>query len=900
MHAALAALIASTLYASSAEAQVPRFEQTPDNDLADLRSTRPAKRRAAAARLARYRGNSAARNALSSVLLEDPSNKVRQSAAIALARIGGAQRMLGYAAVCDPDPGTRRGLAAYKRHGRAVRCDRHTHPRGPTVTLPRAEAQLVSYLGHPRSGTRLRALRRLARMNSAMARRYVWAMATKDPYHQCRIDAMNVVAPIYKRKMKPLLRYAITSDPDARVRKAAYKVLAYLHLSRSSILLGQAARNEGDAAMQVAAIEALGKLGNQRAAVALGRLCDDHKNADARAAAVRVLASLKGQRRYAAAVLARVLSKDRSGKVRAAAMRALASRRGRGACAARAQRVNDPDVEVRITVVRQLDGCPGSVARGPLSRAVRDADRRVRKAAVKALVKLGPQRALSTLVSVLSKDSEAAIRWIAFDGLRTINVRKWRDALVDAARTDNDPKLREAAVRMLTGLRTHQAVAALGAVLAKDRQASVRLIAAKTLGRYSEEAAYKALQRAASGDSDARVRKIAQRAAARSPAQRAYVNALLAQTISSSSSTRLRAATQLCALQVPRTYRALVRLLWVDGDASVRTAVARCFGEIDSPLVDVALSVAHGTDSDGGVIRTVEIAQRQRVARLNKHLTELRSTNAAQRVAAVKAMVPSPSRKLRGALEQAMLKDRDPLVRRAAASRIYRFADARAIRKLMLASQNEQHAATRTFVLGLYNDLRRRWASAKRAVTLTTLTRELSSAPLKRQIEAAKTLGALRDRRAFAILHKYARSTDRELRYAAVIALATFGDVQIISKAARDEKDPLLKKRLIQLNYLRRAKPDKIIAALGSSNRDEVLRAVEASTIRQVDKAMPHLAKVALSHLDKHVRRAAARALVLYEKSLAYWTVRVGSSHDASKKLRRALWGLAVLADSAT
>ena len=68
------------------------------------------------------------------------------------------------------------------------------------------------------------------------------------------------------------------------------------------------------------------------------------------------------------------------------------------------------------------------------------------------------------------------------------------------------------------------------------------------------------------------------------------------------------------------SHRALLLALWTDEVAGIRGGVARCFADIDHPLVDIGLSVAHATDADGDVVRTVEVSQKQRIDRQAKLL----------------------------------------------------------------------------------------------------------------------------------------------------------------------------------------------------------------------------------------------------------------------------------------
>jgi HEAT repeat protein len=298
------------------------------------------------------------------------------------------------------------------------------------------------------------------------------------------------------------------------------------------------------------------------------------------------------------------------------------------------------------------------------------------------------------------------------------------------------------------------------------------------------------------------------------------------------------------------------------------------------------------------MIRTVELSQRQRVERLTKTLERAKSADPVERGEAARALQPNPSKTVRDALERLLDKDTEPRLRRIAAATIAQYRDKRALQKLNAASQTDRDPATRQAIAALYNGLRARWSAGTTALNINTLILQLKSTDPAARARAAEALGTLRDRRAFNPLREAAASADATLRHAAVIALATFGDLQIVSKAARTEKDPKAREALIQLNYLRNQPPEKIIAALASTKVDETRRGVEAASIKQVQKAVPWLVRVALSHTDKELRAAAVRALVLYDVPLAQWAIRVAAEHDAASKVRELMWQWVVQAEA--
>jgi len=225
--------------------------------------------------------------------------------------------------------------------------------------------------------------------------------------------------------------------------------------------------------------------------------------------------------------------------------------------------------------------------------------------------------------------------------------------------------------------------------------------------------------------------------------------------------------------------------------------------------------------------------------------------------------------------------------------------DRTALNKLLRASQSEPDPTLRSQAGQLYTRLSSAWGAGRKPLNINTLILQVRATNRKGAVWAAKALGALKDRRAFQPLKEAAKSEDPALRHAAVVALATFGDMTIVSEAARTEEHKQVKEQLIQLNFLRRAEPEKVIAALRSTDVNEVFRGLEAASVHQVNKAVPWIVRLALSHISMGVRQAAVRTLVLYDLPLAQWAIRVAAQNDASKRLRQVMWLWAVHVDGA-
>ncbi len=887
-----------TLLGFAALAQVPRFEQSPASALAGLQSLDETTRRTSVISLGGFRKNPQAKAALASVLLEDPDVAVRQSAAIALKKMPKTREILIRAAICDPDSSIREDLASLARRHK-IQCHTFKVPRKMAKELPKTKRGLLRFLAHPSPATRLAAARRLAKYRSAQGYRKIWIMTTRDPVWSIRKSAIRILARAYGKKLLPNLRHTLTKDPDVRVRIVAMKALGFLKSPKTITWILTSAKAEQVPSIQLSAVEALIAIKGRNAAIALAELAQAHPNEDVRVAAVKGIIGLKSRKKQNQMILAKVVRTDQSGKVRAVALAALANTKSTSSCAARAELLNEPQVEVRRTVIAQMIKCPAKVARPALAKAaLADNDPGNRRDAIKLLIKAGPAKAKVTLLTALAKDRDPLVRKWALSGVLKLKMRDRHAALAQVIQSDSEPKLRLAAIRGLAKGPALTVVPAMIQVLAHDRETKVRIAAATALTRFSEAAAYQALKRAAVKDSAEEVRQIAIAGAAKSPAQRAWINSLLPQIIDSSVKIRLNAVMRLCPLQVPRTYRALMLALWNDRDLQIRKAVAGCFADINHPLADIGLSVAHDTDTDANLIHVVEQTQRKRVDKLQTLLQLSKSGDPLERVDVAKKLPPSPNKKVRALLERLLSKDPDPRVRMMAALSVTRYKDRRALQRLMRAGQLEKNPAARRKIVKLYNWLRARWSRARGQLNINTLILALRSDRLKTQLRAAQALGVMQDRRAFNALHEATKSQAPRLRYEAVLALAMFGDLAVIEKAARTEADPKIKAQLIQLNYLSSAPEEKIIAALTSEEFGEVQKGVEAMAIKHTPKAMPWLVKAALSHVDKKIRGAAVRTLVLYDLPLARWALLVSAGHDASKKLRKEHWKWAVHADA--
>lgn len=878
-------------------AQVPRFEATPFDMLANLNSMDASTRRSAASGLAAFRKSPEALKALIKALYEDPDVSVRQSAATSLAKMGAkGKSALVYSAICDPDASTRRGLVDFGRRAK-IRCDEHKVSLKGTDPLPSAQKELFAFLEHPSAATRHAAMKKVSKLNNKKGNKKIWVMATADPVWKIRARAVKVITKAYGKKALQVLRHTLTQDPDARVRSRALYGLGHIKAPQAAKLIASSARAEQIPEMQFAAIKALAKLANNAAIKELSRLAEAHSDEEIRAAAVKAMASMKGNRKRIKEIMAKVLRHDRSGEVRAAALKVLSSDSSDTACIARAESINDPHPAVRGALISQLAKCKPSIARPALKKAAKgDKDGKVRQEAAKVLIKMGASKSMGVLIYLLQRDRDVEVRKVILAAVSKLPKKAHMRVLADVAKNDPEVKLRLKAVKILAS-GSSKAVPALVHVLARDRETGVRLLAAKSLGRYKDAMAYKALTKAAASDPSADVRKAAASGAAKSPAQKAWVNSLLMQTIDPEVSVRLKAVAQLCKMHVPRTYSVLVRALWMDESPAVRVAVAKGFSDVDHPLIDVGLVVAHDTDDNGSIVRAVEKTQKQRFGRLNELLEKAKSENAKERKEAIKDIYPSPFKKVRAALEELVVKDDSPKVRRAAANELAKYKDRKALTKLMQASQGETHSKTRQRKIRLYTKLRKDWGAARRVLHLSKVMQQARSSDKVAKLRGLYALGILKDRRSYSVLQGALKSKMAEERYAAAVSMAIFGNMSVVAKVLAKEKDAKVKQRLIKLKILRKS-PDEVLTALISDNPSDVLAALHATAIKPNNRFVPAIVRIAMAHLDKEVRLAAVRTLVLHDYPLAHWAIRIASAYDAKKKIRKLMWAWAVFADS--
>ncbi len=884
---------------TSAQAQVPQFQQTSYNALLNLRVLDPSTRQAAAYTLGKFKASPAITNALIQALKQDPDKGVRQNAAKALAKMGKeAHNALVFASICDPDGSVRAALAVYAKRAKIL-CHASEDPVPKVSDVRKPEAQLISWLNHPLPSNRLAAAKALAKTKSARGYRTIWQMASRDPVWSIRISTLRIITRAFSKKALSVIKFCLTRDPDARVRREAMTALAFIKDPKTVHWLANSTKFEPVFENQLAAIKALAFFADKNAASVIAALSESHPNELIRAAAVDALVGMKRFNKRTRPILTRIMSKDKSGKVRAAALRGLAKDFSPSACEARKELLTDPSPDVRKAIIEQLARCPVRIAL-PLVEKTAQTDRSsmVRKAAVEILCKGAPEKAQGALFAIVTNEKEAAIRKIAMKAVLALPENATGETLLHVAKYDSDAIMRRAAIRALAKFSAPMAIPALDYAIQHDPDETARIDAAKALMKFDDATAFQALQRASQKDASQKVRQTAAKGAAKSPAQKAWINSLLPQTLDEDVEIRLKAVNQLCPIPVKRAYRALTRALWFDVDPRIRGVIAQCFAEIDHPLIDIALSVAHSTEGEPRVVQVIEQAQQIRSKRLSQTLAALKTSGTKERVEILQNLYPNPNHQVRQTIEALLKTSNDPSVRRAAAKCLFRYIDRQAMQKLMQAGRKDQDAQTRQLAEKLYQKLQRKWSAAHKALNLPQLIANLRSKNRKVRLSAIYAIGVLRDQRAVASMKKILQtSSDAAMRFAAALGLALYGEKNVLSDVAKSEKDQATRDKLIQLTYLQKAPPEKVITAIQSETLNEVHRAMEAAGLQQLTKAIPWLVRLALGHDNINTRYAAIRTLALFDLPLSRWAIRVAATMDASKQLRIRNWIWTVFCD---
>ncbi len=328
-------------------------------------------------------------------------------------------------------------------------------------------AALLAAVGDPSPDVARAALRRLATLAGVSE-----APALRDLLLSCEIalttDVATTLRAIGDRDTIALALSALR-DEHYPARIAAANALAVFAESHTAGAL-TAALHDSVAGVRAAALAALARIGvNAHSAAACAALLEDEL-AFVRIAAIRAIATSPEARE-----LLSVAIDDRDPQVR----QELGRYSHMLSIEAARSLLRDPDPHVREAAVHGA----GIAQVHDLQRLLGGDPRNdVRLAAAKVLGRLGDQRAVAALITVLA-DPDAIVAAGALSSLQALLTRpRLLDALLCALAGDRPPRLRRAAVYTLGSLRAIEARALL-ATFVNDPDADLRLALAHVARR---------------------------------------------------------------------------------------------------------------------------------------------------------------------------------------------------------------------------------------------------------------------------------------------------------------------------------------------------------------------------------------------------------------------------------
>lgn len=388
--------------------------------------------------------------------LADPAARVRAVACDSLGRMGPEFRERIAAAVLplldDPDDEVK--LAAAKTIGR-------TGSDG-------AVERLVALLAHERPMVRLYAALALGRTRSDRATAPLAELFQRDPDKRVRATCLVALGFTGNPKVVPLLVKVGLQDEDRRVRASAVESLGHFKFAdaarfRIIEIVRAKCAEEDDNRVKANAVLALHRLGDLEAVTHLAGM---------------VKSANKWVRASAAYVCGVIATPDT-----ADALFSLA---------------RDPDVDVRLNVVRAMAriGAPRMIDR--LVEALEDPDETVRRETYLAFGRIANAKAAPALNRLLAHRDEV-IRYLAAQALRALREPASAAPLLDAELKERNPEVKELMGR------------AAAAVLAKAPLAACDLFR----GKRPKEALRRALDLTAAAP-DAERRRILSTAAASS------------------------------------------------------------------------------------------------------------------------------------------------------------------------------------------------------------------------------------------------------------------------------------------------------------------------------------------------------------------------------------------------
>lgn len=281
-------------------------------------------------------------------------------------------------------------------------------------------------------------------------------------------------------------------DPEWDIRLAAARALSLIgDRSAAPALIAAATDPANRTEVRVAAAAALGKMRDPRAAGPLLPLVTDRAiDAEVRAAAAEALANIDGAQPAEAFMAA---LKDEAVLVRRSAAVGLGTIKAPQAVDALIEALQDADVMVVDAVAWALAQIGDGRALEPLSGLLRSKIARVRWSGAHSLGALGDKRAVASLSQAAARDADSSVAATAVFALGQLGTPDALGPVARALKHPQ-PRVRNAAAAALGRIRDARSVEALLAYLkVQDPSYSVRAVAAQSLGQLGKDLSLKPL-----------------------------------------------------------------------------------------------------------------------------------------------------------------------------------------------------------------------------------------------------------------------------------------------------------------------------------------------------------------------------------------------------------------------
>ncbi len=409
-----------------------------------------------------------------------------------------------------------------------------------------------------------------------------------------------------------------------------------------------------------------------------------------------------------------------------------------------------------------------------LIKELKAKDRYVRGRAAKALGNIGDEKAVESLIGVLTTEEDVYVQPRVADALGDIGSEKAIKLLIKVFTTAKESSIRKRVAYALGRIGSEEAIEPLSEALTTAKEWRVREVAANALGRIGSEKALQSLIKALTTDEESVVREGAAIALGRIGSEEAIEPLIKALTLDKGISVRWKAATALGWSGSKEAIKPLIEVLTNDKESCyVREFAAEALGDIGNEKALQPLIKALTTDEESDVR---EVA-----------------ANALGRIGSEKALQP---------LIKALSTDEESDVRGRAAKALGNVGSKEAIKPLIEVLTNDKESC---YILGFAGYVREFAAEALGDIgsekALQSLIKALSTDEESDvRGRAAKALGNVGSEKALQSLIE-ALSTDEEsdVRGRAAKALGNVGSEKAIpplKNALEDEGEWFLESKV--------------------------------------------------------------------------------------------------------